>query len=94
MAKHHYVLGAGQVGCLYDFGPEAYETLHHALEAAEWYLSVGDADTDPVDVEAVKRALRRDGIHYFTGEARAMFGDYIEISKCAGPMPEDDEASF
>lgn len=93
----HYVLGAGQVGCLYDYGPNAHETLEDALADASWYLE-DDAPYDDDMGEAfaqmcreAKHALRRARLYYFPAEWRSAFGDYIEITEQDGPCPEQDD---
>jgi hypothetical protein len=90
--KRHFVVGAGMVGCLYDYGPNFHETLESALDDAEWYL--GDADPEEVtdaDVATMRADLVSQGIHYFPSHIAASFGDYIEVSEQPGPCPEQED---
>jgi hypothetical protein len=93
LTERHFVLGAGMGGCLYDYGPNAHETLESALEAAEFYL--GDSEPEDVtdaDVAAMRADLVSQGIHYFPQRIReAGYGDYIEVSEHPGPCPESED---
>lgn len=98
MATHHYVFGAGFVGCLYDYGPEAYETLEDALQEAEWYLVGYDGctDEDSAALEAEQALalanLREHGIHHFSAAVRRLVTThYMEIQRVPGPCPEADD---
>lgn len=89
MAKH-YVVGAGMVGCLYDFGPEACETHKGALDLARFYLE-GCEDLSEEDIERILGELATDGIYYFTREERPHVGaDYIAITEQEGECPTED----
>jgi hypothetical protein len=90
--NHHYVLGAGLYGCLYDFGPEQHETLEDALESADRWLHVDVDDAEVIDVGEVTHALKTVGIYHFSrAETRRVFGDYIQVSKLNGPIDSEDE---
>jgi hypothetical protein len=87
----HYILGAGMVGCLYDYGPEACATKDDALDVARWYL-YGAEDLAEVDVVRILAALAKDEIYYFTQEERHAVGaDYIEVSEANGECPPNEE---
>ncbi len=89
--KHHWTVGAGQVGCLYDYGPEAYPTKRDAMNGAEWYLD-GCDEASKADVRRMRSDLHNYGIHYLPVKLRqAGYGDYIELTRQDGPMPEDNQ---
>jgi hypothetical protein len=93
MNEKHYIVGAGMVGCLFDWGPEPCETMESALELARWYLETFD-DVLPSgeQIDAMLDRLAHEGIYYFTEEERALVGaDYIEISEMNGPCPESED---
>lgn len=90
MSQKHYVLGAGRVGCLYDYGPEHLPRLKDALSSAEWYVE--GACLSKAAIRRMRGDLRRFGIHYFPPKVRAEVGaDYIEVSKYPGKCPEGEE---
>lgn len=83
-----YTLGAGLVGCLYDYGPHEYESESDALEDAEQYLdscnNEGDSEdcVSAEDMANIMSNLKSDGIHYFSNIEKRILccGDYIEIT--------------
>ncbi len=86
----HWILGAGQPGCLYDYGPECYPTKLAAVAGADWL--VDDGSCSKRERQRMRGALRRDGIYYFSDKARrAGCHAYVQISHERGPMPERDE---
>lgn len=86
----HYIVGAGQVGCLYDWGPECSDTLENALEHVRWYLEGGELPDKTI--ERILDALAREGIYYFTREERGFAcADYIEVSQEQGECPEQED---
>jgi hypothetical protein len=99
MATKHYVLGAGMVGCLYDYGPNAHETLESALEDAAWYTGDVWAESNEPTLARAIAEMRRDllptlrdgGAYYFPAALRSVLGDYLEVSEQDGPCPEQDD---
>lgn len=91
MSKKHYIVGAGRVGCLYDYGPNFHETRADAIQDAVWYVD-GTDDESISDLEIVLMCehLKTEGIHYFSAQARLVFGDYVQVSAHNGPCPEDE----
>jgi hypothetical protein len=98
MGQKHYTLGAGQVGCLYDYGPNNFETLEDALEDATWYAEMDVCGQLPEEAKGVAHIkshmvsdLRTKGIYYFPASVRPLLGDYIEVSEHDGPCQERDD---
>lgn len=90
----HWIVGAGQVGCLYDYGPEACEAKQDAIETAEWWLDGANSEGEiPEEAYAAMKAdLEQAGIHWFPTKIRAIVGaDYIEISEQDGPCPGEGD---
>lgn len=88
--NHHYVVGAGMVGCMYDYGPEQASTKREAMEAAMWYLGDWSEVVRKADIRRMRSDLHNHGIHYFPARLReAGYGDYIEISRVDGPMEDN-----
>lgn len=101
MAKHHYVYGSGQPGCLYDYGPHVSPTLRGALEA----LSETFDCLPKRALQRMRGDLRRFGVHYFPHDvmARNWEGELegirslagagtASVTRCDGPCPEDTES--
>lgn len=95
---HHYTVGGGSVGCLYDYGPQACETLEQALDSL---TQVYDLTTDERNWlrwhkhlafegrEGSATDLSHDALASRREEAGA---DYCEIVEQAGPCPESDDS--
>lgn len=87
--RKHYVVGAGMVGCLYDYGPRCHDTKRSAMSDAEWYLDGAGEGLTKADVRRMRSDLHNHGIHYFPSKIRHVVGaDYIEINEQPGPCPE------
>lgn len=99
----HYVYGSGLVGCLFDNGPHFTETKEDAIESA---LCIFTEQLPETELNLARENLHRDGFHYFSTEkehelywaperrvsARELAGaDYVEVSLCEGPCPEEAE---
>lgn len=89
--RSHWVMGAGQPGCLYDYGPNAHRSKRDAIADAAWLLGELEGVTGR-DIRRMRSDLHRYGIHYFPERVRLLQGHaYVEISKQNGPMPEGDD---
>lgn len=88
--QHHYITGAGQAGCLYDYGPNAVPGKRAAIADCAWYME-GIEECTPADVRRARSDLHKHGIHWFPDHLRPSLGMYFEISKEAGPMPESED---
>lgn len=98
MARSHWTLGAGMVGCLYDYGPNNSETRAQALDSAVWYIDCVECKNDDEQRafermrEEMLTELRTRGIFYFPQDIRGQVGaDYIELTKQHGPCPESED---
>ena len=86
--EFHYCFGSGSPGCLYDFGPNFCETIEQAVESFKWLFS----ELEDSELAVMEEDLRLYGIHYFPADTRERAGaSYCQISKQAGPIPENDE---
>ena len=90
MARYHYSLGGGMLGCLYDYGPEFSPTLRDAIEQLVWLYSADGECLAEGEEKRMRRNLRVDGIHRFEnpGDVGA---HYCEVTKHPGPCPKGDE---
>lgn len=77
--EHHWVVGGGFVGCLYDYGPQPCATLDEALDDL---TAVYELTTD-------ERNQLRWHKHLSFEPGRGP--DYCEITVQDGPCPEVDE---
>jgi hypothetical protein len=85
--EKHYAYGSGMSGCLFDCGPNFCETEEQAIEGA---LFIFDNLSDE-ELSAARENLKNDGIHYFS-DALEAGAQYVQVSECNGPMPEDNES--
>lgn len=76
----HWIAGVGQVGCLHNH-QESAESLDALLDLVSELYELTTAQ---------KNELRWNKIVYFTGEQRAMNGDYLELMHSDEPLEEDE----
>ena len=82
----HWIVGAGRVGCLYDYGPHFAETKEQVIaELCELFDDIGEDE-----IRTLCQNLELYCIHYFNNPYKAG-ADYCEIYEEDGPCPEDDE---
>lgn len=84
--EKHYVYGSGMSGCLFDNGPNFCETEEQAIESA---LFIFDSLSEE-ELSEARENLKNTGIHYFN-DALEAGAQYVQVSECNGPMPEDNE---
>lgn len=78
-AEEAWTAGAGQPGCLYDWGPERYVSKENAISAA---VEVLLSDCTERTKSRVRRDLEERGIHYFDRRLRPFIGhSYVEVSR-------------
>lgn len=72
------VVGAGQYGCLYDYGSERATSMKQAWEGIKLLLP----ELSRRRLAIILRDLRRDGIHRFGKLAGYVGWDYVEAKQC------------
>lgn len=74
------VVGAGQAGCMYDFGPERYTSRRSAWTSVR--DSLEHVGLSRRTLARVARDLCSQGVHYFDRRLRPFVGwDYVEMGK-------------
>lgn len=86
-AEHHFCYGSGMPGCLYDWGPNFADTRESAID--DVLTMFGDSLAEGEE-ERLRANLLGDGIHYFE-DPQAAGAVYVDVTKHAGPCPENDE---
>lgn len=84
----HYSYGSGMPGCLYD----NQGTARTREDAIACVLAVFEDQLSKRELKRAKKALREDGIYYFSKRAKAegIGAEYCEISEQRGECPDND----
>ncbi len=80
----HWVYGSGSAGCLYDSGPDVFDTKEAAIEHAEFMFSdcLGKGSLRRMRAE-LEASGDRGSTHYFDRRIKPFAGaDYCEIIEC------------